>query len=64
MRRKIVHLCDPPSPHLKVCESFLSILTFLRWKKVFSKVAQNDVRSLERICYTFLDGGGGVGQKV
>ena len=41
-----------------------SILTFSRGKIVFSKVAQNDVRSLKKIYYTFLDGDGGVGAKT
>ena len=36
-----------------------SILTFSRGKIVFSKVAQNDVRSLKKIYYTFFTGGAG-----
>ena len=43
----------PPSPHLKVGESFLSILTFLLGKIFFLKVAENDVRSLKKIYYHF-----------
>ena len=52
----------PPSSQLKLWndENFLSILSFSRWKMIFSKVAQYDARSLKKIGYKFpnLRGGG------